>query len=87
MRKRVLQAEEKKKKLNHYFMLGGLCILVVICDRQFNILSFIFKENISDFVNGALCSLGLLFELIGFYNNNHEETLKEKKMKLFQRQM
>lgn len=82
-----LKTEEKKKKLNHYFMLGGLCILVVICDRQFNILSFIFKENVSDFVNGALCSFGLLFEFIGFYNNNHEETLKEKKMKLFQRQM
>lgn len=82
-----LKTEEKKKKLNHYFMLGGLCILVVICDRQFNILLFIFKENVSDFVNGALCSFGLLFEFIGFYNNNHEETLKEKKMKLFQRQM
>lgn len=82
-----LKTKEKKKKLNHYFMLGGLCILVVICDRQFNILSFIFKENVSDFVNGALCSLGLFFEFIGFYNNNHEETLKEKKMSLFQRQM
>lgn len=78
-----LKREEKKKKLNHYFMLGGLCFLIVICDRQFSFLSFIFKDNIPDFINGALCSLGLLFEFIGFYNNNHEETLKEKKMKLF----
>ena len=76
-----LKKEEKKKKLNHYFMLGGLCFLIVICDRQFSILSYVFKDNISDFVNGALCSLGLLFEFIGFYNNNHEITLKEKKMK------
>ena len=78
-----LKKEEKKKKLNHYFMLGGLCFLIIIFDRQFSILSYIFKENIPDFVNGALCSLGLLFEFIGFYNNNHEITLKEKKMNLF----
>lgn len=80
-----LKREDKKEKLNHYFMLGGLCFLIVICDRQFNILSFIFKDNIPDFLNGALCSLGLLFEFIGFYNNNHEVTLKEKKMKLLNR--
>lgn len=78
-----LKKEEKKKKINHYFMLGGLCFLIVICDRQFGVLSFVFKNHISDFVNGALCSLGLLFEFIGFYNNNHEVTLKEKKIKLF----
>lgn len=80
-----LKKEEKKKKLNHYFMLGGLCFFIVICDRQFSILSFIFKDKISDFINGALSSLGFLFEFIGFYNNNHEVTLKEEKMKLFNR--
>lgn len=80
-----LKKEEKKKKLNHYFMLGGLCLLIIICDRQFGVLSFVFKDNIPDFVNGALCSLGLLFEFIGFYNNNHEVTLKEKKRMLFNR--
>lgn len=26
-----------------------------------------------------LCGLGLLFEFIGFYNNNHDVTLKERK--------
>lgn len=80
-----LKKEEKRKKLNHYFMLAGLCVLIDICDRQFGILSFVFKDNIAAFVNGALCSLGLLFTFIGFYNNNHEVSLKEKKRKLFNR--
>ncbi|MBQ8397297.1 MAG: helix-turn-helix transcriptional regulator [Clostridia bacterium] len=73
-----LKREEKKKKLNHDFMLGGLCLLIVICDRQFGNLSIIFKDYISDLVRGALCSLGLLFEFIGFYNNNHEVALKKR---------
>ena len=75
--------EEKKKKLNHSFLLGVLCLLIAICDRQFHILSFLFKDHITDFVDGALCSLGLLFEFMGFYNNNHEVTLKEKKRQWF----
>jgi len=75
--------EEKKKKINFYFILGLIFLIIVICDRQFNILELIFKENVSDFVNGIMCGLGLIFELIGFYNNNHEITLKEQKNQLF----
>ena len=43
-------------------------------------------KNVSDFVNGIMCGLGLIFELIGFYNNNNEITLKEQKNQLFCRQ-
>lgn len=82
-----LKKDEKRKKLNHYFILAGLCIIIVIFDRQFSILSYIFKGNIPSFINGVLCSLALLFEFIGFYNNNHEITLKEKKMKLFNKSL
>ena len=77
--------EEKKKKLNKYFILGLVCVLIVILDNQFKLLSYVFKGNIPDFIDGALCGLGLLFEFIGFYNNNHEVTLKERKMELFRR--
>ena len=78
--------EEKKaktSKLNNYFRAGLICILIVILDNQFNLLSYIFKDNIPDFIDGALCGLGLLFEFIGFYNNNHDITLKQKKLSLF----
>ena len=64
--------EEKKvktSKLNNYFRAGLICILIVILDNQFNLLSYIFKDNIPNFIDGALCGLGLLFEFIGFYNN------------------
>ena len=78
--------EEKKaktSKLNNYFRAGLICILIVILDNQFNLLSYIFKDNIPDFIDGVLCGLGLLFEFIGFYNNNHDITLKQKKLSLF----
>jgi transcriptional regulator with XRE-family HTH domain len=76
------EKETKKRKLNRYFIIGGLCIVAVILDRQFDFLSYIFVGNISDFVRGALCGLGLVFELVGFYNINHDVSLKQKKLKL-----
>lgn len=72
----------KKRKLNKYFTIGGLCVVVVILDRQFNLLSYIFVENISDFVSGLLCGLGLFFEIMGFWYNNHGDSLRGKKIKL-----
>lgn len=60
-------------------MLALACFVVVIFNRQFEVLSYIFQKNIDEFVSGMLCGLGLLFEFIGFYNNNHDITLKERK--------
>ena len=79
--------EKKNKtiKLNSYFRTGLLCILIVILDNQFNLLSYIFKDNIPDFIDGALCGLGLLFEFIGFYNNNHDMSFKQKKLSLIKK--
>ncbi|MDI9483124.1 MAG: helix-turn-helix transcriptional regulator [Bacillota bacterium] len=76
------EKEKKKRKLNRYFMIGLLCIAAVILDRKFNFLSYIFVGNIPEFVRGALCGLGIVFELIGFYNNNHDVSLKQRKMAL-----
>ena len=73
----------KTKKLNNYFLAGLLCILVVILNNRFGVLSFIFREPIDDFVAGFLTSMGLLFEVIGFYNNNHDKTFKQRKKEFF----
>lgn len=72
----------KAKKMNKYFSAGLTCIVLVILNRQFGILSYVFQENVSHMMNGALCSLGLLFEFIGFYNINHDITLRQKKIAL-----
>ena len=74
------EKSNKTSKLNRYFISGLICFLLISIDRQFYIFSYIFKDNISEFVNGALCGLGLLFYFTGFYNNNHDVTLREKKM-------
>ena len=73
------EKRQKAGKLNKYFVLGLICIVIVLLNRQFEILSFVFQKNIDEFVSGALCGLGLLFEFIGFYNNNHDVAFKERK--------
>ena len=79
------EKKNKTTKLNNYFRAGLVCILIVILDNQFNLLSYIFKDNIPDFIDGALCGLGLLFEFVGFYNNNNDITLKQKKLSLIKK--
>lgn len=73
----------KKRKLNAYLITGILCIAIVVLDHKFGILSFIFKQNVDDFIAGALTSIGLLAEAIGVYNNNHDVTLRQRKKAIF----
>ncbi len=80
-----IEKEVKRKKLNRYFIIGGICFLLVIFNHQFEMLSLIFQNPIDDFVAGALTSMGILFEFVGFYNNNHQISLKQRKRELFMR--
>ena len=80
-----IEKEVKRKKLNKCFIIGGICFLLVILNHQFGVLAMIFNNPIDDFAAGALTSLGILFEFVGFYNNNHEVSLKQRKQELFMR--
>lgn len=79
------EKRQKARKLNRYFVLGFACVTVVLLNQQFEVLSYIFRKDVDEFVSGMLCGLGLLFELIGFYNNNHDVTLKERKKAFIRR--
>ena len=78
-----IEKEVKRKKLNKCFIIGGICFLLVILNHQFGVLAMNFNNPIDDFAAGALTSLGILFEFVGFYNNNHEVSLKQRKQELF----
>ena len=80
-----IEKEVKRKKLNKCFIIGGICFLLVILNHQFGVLAMNFNNPIDDFAAGALTSLGILFEFVGFYNNNHEVSLKQRKQELFMR--
>lgn len=75
----------KRKKMNKDFFTGGICFLLVILNHQFGLLTSIFNNPIDDFVAGALTGIGLFFEFAGFYNNNHEVSLKQRKQELLMR--
>ena len=79
------EKEVKRKKINKCFIIGGICLFLVILNHQFGVLATIFNNPIDDFVAGALTSLGILFEFVGFYNNNHEVSLKQRKQELLMR--
>lgn len=79
------EKRQKARKLNRYFVLGFACVTVVLLNQQFEVLLYIFRKDVDEFVSGMLCGLGLLFELIGFYNNNHDVTLKERKKAFIRR--
>ena len=79
------EKEVKRKRLNKDFIIGGLCIVLVLLDHQFGILSLVLRAPIDAFVAGALTGLGLLFEFVGFYDNNHEISLKQRKRQLLLR--
>ena len=77
------EKEVKRKKINKCFVIGGICFLLVILNHQFEVLSLIFNSPIDEFVAGALTSLGIVFEFVCFYNNNHQVSLRQRKRELF----
>ncbi len=81
------EKRQKAGRLNRYFVLGLSFIVTVLLHRQFGILSWVFRSNVDEFVCGMLCGLGLLFELIGLYNNNHDVPFREKKRAVLRRIM
>lgn len=76
----------EKKKRNYYFFAGGMCFLAVILNHQFGILSLVFGANMEALLSGVLTGLGLLLELIGFYNDTHDVPFMQKKKALFSRE-
>lgn len=77
------EKEVKRKKVNKCFIIGGICFLLIILNHQFEVLALIFNHPIDDLAAGALTSLGILFAFVGFYNNNHGVSLKQRKQELF----
>lgn len=79
------EKENKARKLNKYFVWGATCNVILILNYQFDILSYVFKENAACFIAGLLSSLGVIFILFAFYNNNYDLPIAEKKRALFRK--
>lgn len=77
------EKSKKAKKLNIYLKLGLTCFVILTLNIQFDFFSYIFTENAGEFVAGILTSIGLLFEIIGIYNNNHDVSFREHKKAVF----
>ncbi len=72
---------ENSKKLNKYFKIGALCIILALLDNQFSYFNYLFTTNMSEFMTGLLYGGGICLELIGIYNNSHNISICEKKKK------
>lgn len=63
----------KAKKINHCFLAGLVCFLLSALHCRYHILSV-------NGVAGIAAGLGILFEVKGFYHNNHDKTLSRNDM-------
>ena len=75
----TMQTAEGRKKQNTYFIIGGICIVLVILNHQFGILSIVLPSPMDHFAAGLLTGLGLLLEFSGFYASKHGASLKQWK--------
>ena len=74
------EKKSKAKKINLFFALGLVLILVGAFNSQFE---FIYKiigdNNIGQALSGMTFGLGISFEAVAFYFNNHDVSVKNKK--------
>lgn len=70
---------ENSKKINKYFKIGTVCIILALLDNPFAYFDYLFTTNMSEFMTGLLYGGGICLELIGIYNNSHNISICEKK--------
>lgn len=75
-----VEKQEKTKKLNKYFCLGTILLIIILLDFQFGLLGLVFVSPIDEFVAGFFTSLAIVLNLVALYNNNHETTLRDTKL-------
>lgn len=73
----------KTKRLNTKLTLATTFLALVILNSQFGILGFIFVSPVDEFIAGMLTSLAIVLYLVCIYDNNHETTIKDKKISFF----
>lgn len=73
----------KTKRLNTNLIVATTFLVLVILNSQFGIFGLIFVSPVDEFVAGMLTSLAIVLYLVCIYDNNHETTIKERKIALF----
>ena len=76
------EKKRKAKRLNTYFLLGLICVVIVILDGQFQILSFMEDSRARNFLLGILTGLGITFEIAGFYYNSRDRKYTDREISI-----
>ena len=80
------EKKNKSMKLNILFATGLVLIFLGTINTQFDIIYEVVKNShISQGLAGSIYGLGIGFEIIAFYNNNHDMTLRQKKLNLMRK--
>lgn len=72
----------KAKRLNLYFLAGFLCLLSVILQDNFHILSFLEQSTLETFLYTVLFISGLMFEILGFSYNRRAKYFTPKEVEI-----
>ena len=74
------EKKTKAKKVNFLFALGLILILIATFNSQFKFIYMIISNiHIAQALSGIFFGLGIGFEVVAFYFNNHDVLCKNKK--------
>lgn len=79
------QQIKKDIKTNKYIIIGDIIFIVALLNSAFGFLDLFIPENIVDFLQIFLFSLGTTLNLCGVYNNSHNISICEKKKAFIKR--
>lgn len=70
---------KNNKEFNRYNMIGIITLTLALLHNAFGYLTFIFKPNIVEFIQGGLFSISICANMISVFNRIHCITVHEKK--------
>lgn len=73
------QQIKKDIKTNKYIVLGNFILIIALLNNTFGFLNLFISEEVIEFLQGFLFSLGITLNLCGVYNNSHNISICEKK--------
>lgn len=80
------EKKAKAKKINFLFALGLILILIATFNFDFEFLhKLIGYTPLADFLSGLILGIGVAFEVVAFYFNNHDISFKNKKTALIKK--
>ena len=66
-------------------MIGVITLVLVVFNKEFGYLDYVFTPNVVEFVQGALYGISICANMISLYNHSHNISVSERKKELIRK--